>query len=210
MKMIRSFTTTVLLSATMILSARADHSCDNDRRLSGLLNSVERSTDALLENFKDELVHRDLWKPRGPYAELYAVIRGLENGADSLRKARSFGSVYRISCNLVAYADRAREYSRYARMSRGFHSDLSAAVNSVSALASYSRNAAGSDGYGRGRGYGEDRYDRRGRGGEGYGDRRGYSYRESSERGYSYGRNNRAERDYSFHSETEWDDRGRW
>ncbi len=122
---IATATASALAGCLLLSSASAD------RHPAGLypaIDQIERSTDALFLDFKDELKHRGLWKPRGIYSTIYSATFRMEEYGDSLRKYAKRGSglssLARVASKIDHQVHLAADAARQCRFSRQFHANL--------------------------------------------------------------------------------------
>lgn len=175
---LKTASTLVLAGGLFLIPASADHPRDGVGRA---VDQVERTTDALFNDYKRELKHRGLWKPRGPYSTLYSATFRMEDYGDSLKeyykRGASLSSLARVAAKIDHQAHIAEDVARHLRVSGRIHAGLrqvSAASHNLTRLCQAGERAypdpryRSDDRFDRGYGRYEEspgrRYDRRDRG----------------------------------------------
>lgn len=152
-------TTLALTGGLFLSSAAAEH---RPRSLGHAVEQVERASDALFVDYKNELQHRGLWKPRGGYSTVYSATFRLEEYGDALRKyydkRASLASLGRVAAKIEREVHHAENAARGCRLSSNFHRNLrqlSAVTHSLVGVCGSSQVRGSS--YDRGRSYGNER-----------------------------------------------------
>ncbi len=150
---LKSVSALALASGLLLCSASAER---YHHGFGQTISHVERATDTLFNDYKRELQHRGLWKPRGGYSTVYSAVFRLEDYGDALRKyyekRASLTSLARVASKIDHQIHVAENAARGCRLSRQFHGNLRHLSRVTHTLVGACR---GSD---RGRGYVEDHH----------------------------------------------------
>lgn len=118
----------VFLTGGLLLNSASADRYSRHGGIGHAISQVERASDTLFNDYKRELQHRGLWKPRGGYSTVYSAVFRMEEYGDALRKyyerRANPSSLARVAHKIEQQVHHAERSARGCRLSGQFHANL--------------------------------------------------------------------------------------